>query len=72
MAEIFDPNEVRIALTDELHKALQEMREDLKARQAALSEERIRLIIRDELAKWEQRQKQALRWSGMPLRGEVK
>lgn len=71
MAEIFDPNEVRIALTDELKKSLEQMGEELKAARAALSEDRIRHIIQDELAKFEQRQKQALRF-GMPVRGEVK
>lgn len=55
----------------ELNQALKETREKLLTAHDALSEERIRAIVREELAAWEKRIVQIQRF-GVPLKAEVK
>lgn len=53
--------EVKVTLADEVAKAFQKMSDDLIAAKEALSEERIRAIVREELASWEKQQLQSVR-----------
>lgn len=53
--------EVKVTLADEVAKAFQKMSDDLIAAKEALSEERIRAIVREELAIWEKQQLQSVR-----------
>lgn len=53
--------EVKVTLADEVTKAFQRMSDDLIAAKEALSEERIRAIVREELASWEKQQSQNAR-----------
>ena len=53
--------EVKVTLADEVAKAFQKMSDDLIAAKEALSEERIRAIVREELADWEKQQSQNAR-----------
>lgn len=66
-----DSWQLKIELSDEFKGALQKSEVDLKAAQNALSEERIRQIVREELAAWEKRQQQARRF-GLPMNSEAK
>ena len=55
MAMIPSTVQVQVSTTDEFMAALQKTSEELKATQEALSEERIRAIVREELATWERK-----------------
>ena len=62
---------VTIGISDELKSALDETVKELQAAREALSEERIRDIVREELKAHEKRQLQALRF-GLPVQAEMK
>lgn len=62
-----------IGLTDEFSSALAETRKELEAAKEALSEERIRAIVREELATWEKSLPLRIRAGmGWPAHIEVK
>jgi len=50
MATIPSPVQVQVSATDEFMALLQKTSEELKGAKEALSEERIRVIVREELA----------------------
>ena len=56
--------EVEIKVSDEVTQAFQKMGDELLAAKEALSEERIRAIVREELASWERQRLLELRTSG--------
>lgn len=47
--------QVQVSATDEFMAALQRTSEELKATKEAFSDERIRAIVREELAAWERK-----------------
>jgi hypothetical protein len=55
MATIPSPVQVQVSVSDEFKTLLQRTSEELKAAKEALSEERIRVIVREELAAWERK-----------------
>jgi hypothetical protein len=55
MAMVPSTVQVQVSVTDEFMVALQKTSEELKATQEALFEERIRVIVREELAAWERK-----------------
>lgn len=63
--------EVTVGISDELKSALEKTQKDLADAKEALSEDRIRRIVREELEAHEKRQQQARRF-GLPIRAETK
>ena len=56
MAQDEDMTEVLVTFSDEMAEAFQKLNDKLESMQKVLSEERIRAIVREEIAAWEKQQ----------------